>query len=80
MTENVPSELLTSWNQWGQLVAYALFDIGVLIVLVHLFRLITIRDKKNKYDYINKAEINLYWYASLFIVVAAVVYSNTLFR
>jgi len=80
MSENVPVELLQTWNNWGQLVAYALFDIGVLIVLVHLFRLVTMRDKKKKYDYINRAEINLFWYASLFIIVAGVIYSNSVFR
>jgi len=53
MSENVPIDLLMTWNKWGQFISYALFAVGVLVVVFHLFRLVTITDNKNKYDYIN---------------------------
>jgi len=73
MSENVPIDLLMTWNKWGQFISYALFAVGILVVMFHLFRLVTITDKKNKYDYINAAEINLLWYATLFLVIGALI-------
>lgn len=78
MSENVPIDLLMTWNKWGQFISYALFAVGILVVVFHLFRLVTITDKKNKYDYINAAEINLLWYATLFLVIGGVILGNTL--
>ena len=76
MSENVPIDLLLTWNKWGQLIAYVLLGIGVLVVMVHLFRLFTISDKKKKYDYINAAEINMFWYGSLFLILGGVIIAN----
>lgn len=78
MSENVPIDLLMTWNKWGQFISYGLFAVGILVVIFHLFRLVTITDKKNKYDYINAAEINLFWYASLFLIIGGVIIANTL--
>jgi len=78
MSENVPVDLLITWNKWGQYISYALFAVGLLVIAFHLFRLMSITDKKDKYDYINAAEINLLWYASLFLIIGGVIYSNTL--
>jgi len=78
MSENVPIDLLMTWNKWGQYISYGLFAVGILVVMFHLFRLLTTTDKKSKYDYINAAEINLLWYASLFLIIGGVILSNAL--
>jgi len=78
MSENVPANIIAAINQWGQLLAFALFGVGVLILLAHLVRLTSIRDSKTKYDFINKAEINALWYGSLFLIIGAVLLSNAL--
>lgn len=60
MQEISPS-LLEAWNTYGQYGAYALVAVGVIVLLYHLLRLASIGDKKTKYDYINKNEINFLW-------------------
>lgn len=77
MQEISPS-LLEAWNTYGKYGAYALVAIGLLITLIHFIRLASINDKKTKYDFINKNEINFLWYASLLIIIGAALYSNTL--
>lgn len=77
MQEISPS-LLEAWNTYGKYGAYALVAIGLLITLIHFIRLAAINDKKTKYDFINKNEINFLWYASLLIIIGAALYSNTL--
>ena len=66
------------WNKWGQIIAYALAAVSVLIFLYHYLRLWTTRDYKKRYDFINKYEINNLWYASAIMIVAIGVYVNTL--
>ncbi len=77
MTDISP-ELLQAWNTYGRYIAYAVAIVGVLIFLGHLVKLISIKEQKDKYDYINTSEIKLLWYAALFIIIGAAVYANTL--
>ncbi|WP_339789428.1 MAG: hypothetical protein ACMVP2_08790 [Imperialibacter sp.] len=77
MQEISPS-LLEAWNTYGKYGAYALVAIGLVVLIYHFLRLASIGDKKTKYDYINKNEINFLWYAFLLIIIGAALYSNTL--
>ena len=77
MTDISP-ELLGAWNTYARLAAFLIAGVGVLIFFVHLFRLMTIKEQKDKYDYINTSEINLLWYAALLLIIGAAVYTNTL--
>ena len=54
MSENVPTNILEVLNQWGQLLSFVLFGVAILIILVHFVRLMSIREQKSKYDFINK--------------------------
>jgi hypothetical protein len=56
---------LETWNKWGQLAAYALIAIAILILFYHFVSLLLKRDYKKRYDFINKHEINNLWYASV---------------
>jgi hypothetical protein len=78
MVENT-TNLLETWNKWGKYGSYALVGIGLLIILYHLIRLILISDYKTKYDYINRFEINLLWYASILMLLGAAFFANTLY-
>lgn len=71
--------MLSSLKSWGEILALALAVIGVLIYVVHLLKLVTTKDFKDRYDYISKHEINLLWMASLFLIGSGVVYFNTKF-
>ena len=77
MTDISP-ELLEAWNTYGRIAAYLIAGVGVLVFLGHIFKLVTIREQKDKYDYINTSEINLLWYAALLLIIGAAVYTNTL--
>jgi hypothetical protein len=69
---------LETWNKWGQLAAYALIAIAILILLYHFVSLLFKRDYKKRYDFINKHEINNLWYASVVTIFAIGIYLNTL--
>ncbi len=66
------------WNKWGQILAYALASISAMIFLYHYIVLLTTRDYKKRYDFINKREINNLWLASAILIVAVGIYVNTL--
>lgn len=56
--------------------AYVCWAAGILVVLGYIVRLATIPDNKDKYDFINRHEVNLLWYASLILIIGACFYFN----
>ena len=56
---------LTGWNSIGRMITFVVLGLALLILIGHLFVLATTKDAKKKYDYINKNEITLLWYASM---------------
>ena len=69
---------LEKWNELAHFLTIGLVCISLVILLGHLLRLMATRDLKSKYDYINRYEINLLWWASVGIITAAAVYANSL--
>ena len=61
-----------SWNILAHNVAYICWAAGIPIVLGYIVRLSTIPDNKDKYDFINRHEVNVLWYASIILVLEAV--------
>lgn len=72
------NEILQNWNHIGQLIAYAAGGIGLAIFLYHIGKLLAISDKKEKYDYINRSEIDLLWYSTISFIAAIAIYVNTI--
>lgn len=68
---------LQNWSPIIQLIAYAVAAAGIGVLLYHLFKLMTISDKKDKYDYINLREIDLLWFTAISFIAAAAIYINT---
>jgi hypothetical protein len=67
-----------AWNlymYWGIFVSIA---IGTLIILYYEFRILRIRDYKEKYDYVNRHEIRYFWYAIIFFLTAGAFGINTI--
>ncbi|HCW08931.1 MAG TPA: hypothetical protein DGG95_16370 [Cytophagales bacterium] len=69
--------LRTDWNNYMSIGSAACVVIAILILLYHEFRVLQIKDYKEKYDYVNLHEIRYFWYAVLALVVAAGFYANT---
>lgn len=69
---------LESWNKWGKMISYGFFALAAIILLYHFLSLMSNRDFKKRYDFINRHEINNLWYASLLLIVGIGVFINTL--
>ena len=65
-----------SWNGMALNLSYVCWAAGILVVLGYLVRFSTIPDNKDKYDFINKHEVNFLWYASLIIILGACFFFN----
>lgn len=57
---------------------FVLAGAGVAMLLYLLFRLVSIRDPKVKYDFINQHEKNLLWYSSLAFITAGGCYVTSI--
>jgi DNA-directed RNA polymerase subunit RPC12/RpoP/uncharacterized Tic20 family protein len=66
-----------SWNQMAQYIALGCWAITLLIVLGHVAKLMTTKEYKDRYDYINRSEINLLWIASIFLVIGCCFIANS---
>jgi len=69
-----PSILLFSLDSRLAIGAFACFVIAVAIFFYHEFRVMSIRNPKDRYDYVNTHEIRYFWFA-----VIALIGSMTLF-
>jgi len=76
MEEKIP--FIDAWNTYGSYVAIVLAGLGILTIVIYWLRLQSIKEYKDRYDFINKNEINTLWYAVVFILAAATVFANTL--
>lgn len=66
-----------SWNSAAQKIAFALWAVAILIVILHLIRLALTNDAKSKYDFINRSEIRTLWIASIILIVGCCFYANS---
>ncbi len=72
-------EFLISWDYYMIRSCFALIGVGVLILVYHEFRVLQIKDYKEKYDYVNLHEIRYFWYAVMALILAAAFFSNSIF-
>ncbi|MBV6646492.1 MAG: hypothetical protein KI790_13635 [Cyclobacteriaceae bacterium] len=78
MTDPISPNLLEAWNKYAGYLAFAVAGVGVLVLLGHYLKLLTTKDLKSRYDYINMHEINLMWYGFLLILIGIALFVNTL--
>ncbi len=67
-----------SWDDYMLYGGFAFIIIAVLALLYHEFRIMVIKDFKEKYDYVNAHEIQYFWYAFLAIILASAFFGNTI--
>jgi hypothetical protein len=72
------STFFSAWDQYMYIGAAACVVFGVLILLYHEFKVLQLKDYKQKYDYVNLHEIRYFWYAIIAFIAAAALYANTI--
>ena len=75
----IPDHILSAWNMYGNYTAILLIVAGLSLVFIHYLKLLITSDKKSRYDYINKSEINRLWFSFLLFAIGATILLNTLF-
>src|SRR6187551_2288959 len=72
------SNFLSLWDQI-MYIGIAVSIIGtVLILLYHEYKVLQIKDYKEKYDYVNLHEVRYFWYAVIGLITAAAFFANTI--
>jgi len=69
---------VSQWDHYMEITSLSCIVISVLVLLYHEFKVMQIKDFKEKYDYVNLNEVRFFWYAMLALVVAAAFYANSL--
>jgi DNA-directed RNA polymerase subunit RPC12/RpoP len=69
---------LEVWNIWVTRLAILFVVLGVLVSLYYFFKSLTYSDPKEKHDFINANEINLFWYAMLSFSIGIGLWLNTI--
>ena len=72
------STFFSAWDQYMYFGAGACVMIGVLILLYHEYKVLQLKDYKQKYDYVNLHEVRYFWYAIIAFIAAAAFYANTI--
>ena len=68
-----------SWKVWMQFGAAASIVLSFLVFLFYFTRLVTIKDPKSKYDFVNINEINYLMIGGYLVVIAGWFFLNSLF-
>lgn len=71
------STFFSAWDQYMYIGAAACVVLGVLILVYHEFKVLQLKDYKQKYDYVNLHEIRYFWYAVIAFIGASAFYANT---
>jgi hypothetical protein len=67
-----------SWNMYMFYGILGSIGIGALILLYYEFRVLRIKEYKEKYDFVNLHEVKYFWYAVIAFLLAAAFAVNTL--
>lgn len=73
------SPIFNHWDQYMVMGGIGFIVLGVLILLYHEFRLLQIKDYKEKFDYVNLHEVRFFWYSIIAFIGALFMFSNTVF-
>jgi len=65
-----------AWNSLALNLALAFWALGIIVALVYFIRLSSVGGSKNKYDFINRHEINNLWIASIILIIGGCFFVN----
>jgi len=74
--EEAPLQFIDTWNYWAKIAAGVFIGIAVLRVLFHMIKLVTTKDYKERYDFINEKEISTLWSATIFVLIGGSLLAN----
>jgi len=77
-TLNSSPDFLAQWDHYMVMSSIAFVVMGVLIFLYHEFRVLQIKEYKEKYDYVNLHEIRYFWYTLMMFILATALYCNSI--
>lgn len=72
------SAFLDAWDQTLLYTSLACLAVGISTFIYYEIRVIGIHDFKHKYDYVNRNEIQYFWYVVVAFIAAIVAYSNSI--
>jgi hypothetical protein len=75
--EEAPLQFIDTWNYWAMIAAGVFIGIAVLRVLFHLIKLVSLKDFKARYDFINEKEIGTLWTATIMLLIGASLLANS---
>jgi DNA-directed RNA polymerase subunit RPC12/RpoP len=65
-----------AWNSLALNLALGFWALGILVILFYIVRLASVGGSKNKYDFINRYEINYLWTAAIILIIGACFFVN----
>jgi hypothetical protein len=71
-------EFLTAWDFYMVRGCFVFIALALLVLLYHEVRVVMIKEYKEKYDYVNLHEIKYFWYACTALIIAGVLYANSI--
>jgi hypothetical protein len=72
-----PLSFFERWDDYMFIGGAAFVALAFLILLYHEFRILQIKDYKEKYDYVNLHEIQFFWYGLMMLIFAGAFFGNT---
>lgn len=69
---------LGMWDQLMLYIALTCVAAGLLILLYYEYKVLQIKDYKEKYDFVNRNEIQFFWYVVVAFIVAIAIYCNSI--
>ena len=73
------SPFLANWDMYMLIAGVAFIVIAILIFLYHEFKVLQVKDLKEKYDYVNLHEVRFFWYTIVALIVAGIFFTNSIF-
>ncbi len=74
--EEAPLQFIDTWNFWARVAAGVFIGVAILRVLFHVLKLVTTKDYKVRYDFINEKEISTLWSATVMLLIGASLLAN----
>jgi len=75
--EEAPLQFIETWDSWGQILGIISLSIFAGYLFIHLLKLVTTSDSKQKYDYIIKNEIGILWKSAVFFILGGAILTNS---